>query len=77
MQFELLSIQRKMNKTILFITHDIDEAFMLGDMIGIMRDGKLIQVGTAEEMTSNPADDYVRDFIVSADKSRVFCANML
>lgn len=74
MQFELLSIQRKMNKTILFITHDIDEAFMLGDMIGIMRDGKLIQVGTAEEMTSNPADDYVRDFIVSADKSRVFCA---
>lgn len=74
MQFELLSIQRKMNKTILFITHDIDEAFKLGDKIGIMRDGRIIQIGTAEEMTSNPADDYVRDFITSADKSRVFCA---
>jgi glycine betaine/proline transport system ATP-binding protein len=74
MQFELLTIQRKMNKTILFITHDIDEAFKLGDRIGIMRDGQLIQVGTAEEMTSNPADEYVRDFIDSADRSRVFCA---
>ncbi len=74
MQFELLSIQRKMNKTILFITHDIDEAFKLGNRIGIMRDGRIVQIGTAEEMTSNPADDYVRDFIVSADKSRVFSA---
>jgi glycine betaine/proline transport system ATP-binding protein len=74
MQFELLSIQRKMNKTILFITHDIDEAFKLGDRIAIMRDGRIIQNGTAGEMASSPADDYVRDFIDSADKSRVLCA---
>ena len=74
MQFELLSIQRKMNKTILFITHDIDEAFKLGDSIAIMRDGMIIQKGTAEEMASNPADDYVRDFVDSADKSHVLCA---
>ena len=74
MQIKLLSIQRKMNKTILFITHDIDEAFKLGDRIAIMRDGMIIQNGTAEEMASNPADDYVRDFIDSADKSHVLYA---
>lgn len=72
MQFELLSIQEKLNKTIIFITHDIDEAFKLGNTVAIMRDGKLIQVATPEEMSSNPADDYVRDFINSADKSQIF-----
>lgn len=71
MQFELLSIQRKLGKTVIFITHDIDEAFRLGDMVGIMRDGRLIQVDTPEGMSTKPADDYVRRFIDSADKSKI------
>ena len=71
MQFELLQIQRKLKKTVVFITHDIDEAFKLGDMVAIMRDGKLIQVDTPEHMSANPADDYVRNFIDSADKTKV------
>lgn len=71
MQFELLSIQRKLGKTVIFITHDIDEAFRLGDMVAIMRDGRLIQVDTPEGMSTNPADEYVRRFINSADKSKV------
>ncbi len=71
MQFELLSIQRKLNKTIIFITHDINEAFKLGDRVAIMRDGKVIQIDTPENMITNPADDYVREFIEGADKSKV------
>ena len=71
MQFELLQIQRKLQKTVIFITHDMDEAFKLGDTVAIMRDGKVIQVDTPEQMSSHPADDYVRDFIGSADKSKV------
>ncbi len=71
MQFELLSIQRKLGKTVIFITHDIDEAFKLGDTVAIMRDGRLIQVDTPERMSANPADDYVRRFIDSSDKSKV------
>ena len=74
MQFELLSLQRKLEKTVVFITHDINEAFKLGDRVAIMRDGRLIQVGTPEEMSANPADDYVREFINSADKTKVLCA---
>ncbi len=71
MQFELLSLQSKLEKTIIFITHDINEAFKLGNTVAIMRDGKIIQIGTPEEMSSNPADDYVRNFIDSADKTKV------
>lgn len=71
MQFELLSIQRKLEKTVVFITHDIDEAFKLGDTIAILQDGKLIQVGSPEEMSTNPKDDYVKRFINSANMSKV------
>lgn len=71
MQFELLSIQRKLQKTVIFITHDINEAFKLGDTVAIMRDGKIIQIDTPENMSANPADDYVRNFIGSADKTKV------
>jgi len=73
MQFELLSIQEKLNKTVIFITHDIDEAFKLGNTVAIMRDGKIIQTDTPEGMSSNPADEYVKNFINSADKSKVYC----
>ena len=71
MQFELLQIQRKLQKTVIFITHDMDEAFKLGDTVAIMRDGKIIQVDTPEGMSTHPADNYVRDFTGSADKSKV------
>lgn len=72
MQFELLSIQEKLNKTVIFITHDINEAFKLGNTVAIMRDGRIIQIDTPEGMSSNPADDYVRDFINSADKAQIY-----
>lgn len=71
MQFELLSIQRKLGQTIIFITHDMDEAFKLGDRVAIMKDGEVIQVDTPEGMSANPSNEYVRQFIDSADKSQV------
>lgn len=71
MHFELLSIQRKLGNTIIFITHDINEAFKLGDTVAIMRDGKVVQIDTPENMSTNPADDYVKKFIDSADMSKV------
>ena len=71
MQFELLSIQKKLNKTIVFITHDINEAFKLGDRVAIMKDGDIIQIDTPEKMSSNPATDYVKQFIDSADMTKV------
>lgn len=71
MQFELLKIHQKLRRTIIFITHDINEAFKLGDRVAIMRDGKVIQVDTPENMMTNPADDYVRNFIEGADRSQV------
>ncbi|MCK9478287.1 MAG: glycine betaine/L-proline ABC transporter ATP-binding protein [Firmicutes bacterium] len=72
MQFELLSIQEKLNKTIVFITHDIDEAFKLGNNVAIMQDGKIIQTATPEEMMSNPSNSYVKEFTNSADKTHVY-----
>ena len=71
MQFELLTIQRRLGKTILFITHDINEAFKLGDTVAIMRDGKIVQIDTPENMSMHPADDYVSQFIESADKTQI------
>lgn len=71
MQFELLSLQRKLEKTVIFITHDINEAFKLGDTVAIMRDGKVIQIDTPEDMSAHPADGYVKKFIDSADKTKV------
>lgn len=72
LQFELLRIQEKMGKTIVFITHDINEAFKLGDRVGILRDGCMVQIDTPENMLSNPADDYVRRFIHNVNTTKVF-----
>ena len=63
MQDQLLSLQTTLHKTIIFITHDLDEALKLGDHIAILRDGRLVQVGTPDEILSSPADDYVRKFV--------------
>ncbi len=77
MQDELLELQSRMKKTILFVTHDLDEAFRLGDRIAIMKDGKIVQIGTAEEIISKPADDYVRAFVEDMDRSAVLTAGTI
>ena len=77
MQEELLSLQSKLKKTILFITHDLDEAIKLGDRIAIMRDGKIIQLGIPEDIIQNPVDDYVGDFIRSISRTRVLGAGSI
>jgi len=72
MQDELMEFQRQVHKTIIFITHDLDEALRLGDNIAIMKDGRIIQVGTPEQIISDPADDYVASFTQNVDRSKVF-----
>lgn len=71
MQDELLNLQQKMNKTIVFITHDLNEALKIGDRIAFIRDGSLIQVGTPEEIIGHPADDYVAKFVRGVDRSKI------
>ena len=71
LQFELLRIQEQTGKTIIFTTHDINEAFKLGSRVGILRDGRMIQLDTPEKMLSAPANDYVRRFIDSVDTTKV------
>jgi glycine betaine/proline transport system ATP-binding protein len=74
MQNELLSLQAKMKKTIVFITHDLDEALKIGDRIAIMKDGEIVQIGSSEEILHSPADDYVREFTEGVNRSRVVTA---
>jgi len=71
MQDEFLRLQKMLRKTIVFITHDFDEAIRLGDRIGIMKDGRLVQLATPEVMVSSPADEYVREFTRNAPRDRV------
>ena len=71
MQDEFLRLQRMLCKTIVFITHDFDEAVRLGDRIGIMKDGRLIQLATPEAIVAEPADDYVREFTKHAPRDRI------
>ena len=77
MQNELLSLQQKMRKTIIFITHDLDEALKIGDRIAIMKDGEIVQIGTAEEILQNPADDYVREFTQDVNRTRIITASAI
>ncbi|WP_017729519.1 quaternary amine ABC transporter ATP-binding protein [Halalkalibacterium ligniniphilum] len=74
MQDELLDLQQSMQKTIVFITHDLDEALRIGDRIMIMKDGAIVQVGTPEEILTKPKDHYVEKFIEDVDRSKVFTA---
>jgi glycine betaine/proline transport system ATP-binding protein len=74
MQKEILELQRKLKKTILFITHDLDEAIKIGDRIILMKDGRIVQTGTAEEILTNPASDYVARFIENVDRTKVVTA---
>ena len=77
MQDQLVELQRKLHKTILFITHDLNEAMRLGDRIAIMRDGRIVQVGTSEEILNDPANDYVSAFVQDVDRTRVLTAEAI
>ncbi|WP_276328184.1 quaternary amine ABC transporter ATP-binding protein [Evansella clarkii] len=74
MQDELLDLQTTMKKTIIFITHDLDEALRIGDRIALMKDGSIVQIGTPEEILMNPANDYVEKFVEDVDRSKVLTA---
>ncbi|MFJ9580055.1 glycine betaine/L-proline ABC transporter ATP-binding protein [Streptomyces sp. NPDC101191] len=74
MQDQLLVLQQKLKKTIVFITHDLNEAMRLGDRIAVMRDGRIVQLGTAEDILVRPANDYVASFIQDVDRTRVLTA---
>jgi len=75
MQDELLSLQATLKKTIVFITHDLNEALLLGDKIAIMKEGCCVQTGTARGVPPTPADDYVAAFVADIDRGRVFTAD--
>ncbi|MBP1041685.1 glycine betaine/L-proline ABC transporter ATP-binding protein [Vagococcus sp. BWB3-3] len=77
MQDELLDLQATVKKTIIFITHDLNEALRLGDRIALMKDGEIMQVGTGEEILKNPANDYVESFIEDIDRSKVLTAESI
>lgn len=77
MQDELLQIQNKLHKTIVFITHDLAEAMKVGDRIAIMKDGVVEQIGTAEEILTNPATDYVEAFVEKVDRKTIITAETL
>jgi glycine betaine/proline transport system ATP-binding protein len=74
MQNQLVDLQSKLKKTIVFITHDLDESLKLGDHIGILNAGRLVQVGRPEDIIMNPADDYVRAFVKDVNRSKVLRA---
>lgn len=74
MQDQLIELQHKLGKTILFITHDLNEAMRLGDRIAVMRDGRIVQIGTSEQILNDPANDYVAQFVQDVDRTRVLTA---
>jgi glycine betaine/proline transport system ATP-binding protein len=77
MQKQLMDLQAKLKKTIVFITHDLDESLKLGDHIAILNAGKLVQVGTPVDIIMNPADDYVKAFVIDVNRSKVVKAKTI
>ena len=77
MQKQLLDLQSELKKTIVFITHDLDESLRLGDHIGILNAGKLVQVGTPVEIIMNPADEYVKAFVKDVNRAKVIKAKII
>ena len=75
MQEQLVELQEKLQKTIVFITHDLNEAMFLGDRIAVMRDGRIVQIGTPEDILTDPANDYVEQFVQDVDRARVLTAS--
>lgn len=74
MQEELIALQTRLQKTIVFITHDLDEALKLGNRVVLMKDGQVVQIGTPEDIISAPSNDYVKRFVESVDKSKILTA---
>ena len=74
LQDEFLSLSENLRKTTVFITHDLDEAIRMGDRIGIMKDGEIVQIGTAEDIVTAPADDYVADFVAGISRLKLVSA---
>ncbi|MDC1416056.1 glycine betaine/L-proline ABC transporter ATP-binding protein [Pelagibacteraceae bacterium] len=77
MQKQLIDLQSELKKTIVFITHDLDESLRLGDHIGILNAGKLVQVGTPVDIIMNPADDYVKAFVKDVNRAKVIKAKII
>ena len=77
MQQQLIELQAELKKTIVFITHDLDESLRLGDHIGILNGGRLVQVGTPEQIIMNPADDYVEAFVKDVNRAKVLRAKTI
>ena len=77
LQDEFMSLAGKMQKTTLFITHDLDEAVRIGDRIAVMKDGMIVQIGTPEQIIMNPADDYVMDFVAGISRINLIRAHSL
>jgi len=77
MQNELLNLEDYIDKTIIFITHDMNEAFKLGDRIALMKDGEIVQLGRPRDFFEHPANDYVKDFIADVDKTQVLRAKQI
>ena len=77
MQDELIALETQLNKTIVFITHDLNEALKVGDRIAIMRDGEIVQEGTPEEIVTLPADDYVTEFVQDVSRAKVIQASAI
>ncbi|MBF0585941.1 glycine betaine/L-proline ABC transporter ATP-binding protein ProV [Prosthecochloris sp. N3] len=77
MQDELLELQATLQKTIIFITHDLDEALKIGDRIAIMKDGEVVQIGTPEQILTKPADEYVRAFVQNVDRTKVITVSAI
>ncbi|TFB49011.1 glycine betaine/L-proline ABC transporter ATP-binding protein [Cryobacterium tagatosivorans] len=75
MQEQLIELQAELGKTIIFITHDLNEAMFLGDRIAVMRDGRIVQIGTPEDILTDPANDYVAQFVQDVDRARVLTAS--
>ncbi|MBI4900547.1 MAG: glycine/betaine ABC transporter ATP-binding protein, partial [Actinobacteria bacterium] len=71
MQDQVVRLQQELQKTMIFITHDLAEALKLGDRIMILRDGEIVQIGTPDEVVAQPADDYVKDFVSEVPKAHV------
>lgn len=77
MQLELIDIQNRLQKTIVFITHDVNEAFKIGDRVAVMKDGQVEQIGTPEEILEKPANDYISEFIRDIDRSKILQAEQI
>ena len=77
MQDQFKTLSEQLAKTTIFITHDLDEAIRLGTRIAIMKDGRIVQIGTPEDIVTHPADDYVRDFVQDISKLKLVFAHTI